>query len=416
MNCEIISVGTELLTGDTVNTNAAYLSKELSVHGFSVLYHSVVGDNPERLKKTFALALTRSDIIITTGGLGPTQDDLTKETIAEILGRPMVQDEKAAADLETFFKTRDYPMTENNLRQTYVPQGSTVLYNPWGTAPGIFLTEGEQKVILLPGPPGELKNMFSQVVLPIINKLTNQIVLSRYYHLAEIGESQVEDRILDLIDTQKNPTIATYAAVGEVMIRTTANGTDEDTINGLLDETQKIIEERFADNIFAHDRRHLNEAVGELLIESNLSIAVAESCTGGLLATALTDVPGISTVFKEGLVTYANEAKENLLGVSHQTLMTDGAVSEKTAREMCENLLHNSGCEIAVSTTGIAGPGGGTEEKPVGLVYIGVATKKGTEVTMNRFGGERTIIRKRAVNKALAMVRRAALDISAEID
>ncbi|KNZ41664.1 competence/damage-inducible protein A [Acetobacterium bakii] len=410
MKCEIISVGTELLVGDTLNTNAQYLSRELSLLGIRVLYHTTVGDNPKRLEDVMKIALGRSDLIITTGGLGPTQDDLTKEVIANLFGKKLVQDEKVKEDLLQYFVNREFVMTDNNLKQTFVPEDAVVLTNPKGTAPGVMIREQGKTVILLPGPPREMTGMFEGSVLKLLNKEKNQLVVSRYYNISDIGESAAEDRLLDLIDVQDNPTIATYAKMGEVLIRITANGKDEKEISTLLDEYETIMIQRFGENIFAFSKDSLAEAVGKLLIEKNVTIATAESCTGGLIASQLTEQPGISKVFGLGIVSYSNEAKQTVLNVSRETLETFGAVSEETAREMCDNLRNISNADVSVAVTGIAGPDGGSAEKPVGLVYIGLNVKGNTEITECHFKGDRKIVQQKTANKVFHLIRKSIVD------
>lgn len=410
MNCELVSVGTELLTGDTLNTNAMFLSKELSINGFSVLYHTTVGDNPGRLKAVVEEAMTRSDLIITTGGLGPTQDDLTKETIAEIFAMEMEQKPEIVRELKAFFDRRNIAMTDNNLRQSYVPKGGVMLPNQRGTAPGIMIQKGGKTVIMLPGPPHEMMGMFEDCVEPVLQKLKNQLVVSRYYNLSDIGESSVEDAILDIIDKQDNPTIATYAKLGEVMIRLTANGNDNEVINTLLDKYEAIIIERFGAHIFTHSQDTLDITVGKMLMENGLTIALAESCTGGLIASKLAEIPGISAALKMGLVTYSNEAKMQLLNVSSKTLEKYGAVSKQTAKEMCEHLKDISGCDITASVTGVAGPNGGTIDKPVGLVYVGVSAFGKTTIQKYCFEGSRKIVQLRTANKVFHLIRKAILD------
>lgn len=410
MKCELISVGTELLIGDTLNTNVQYLSRELSLLGIRVLYHTTVGDNPKRLEKVMKTALKRCDLIITTGGLGPTQDDLTKEVIAKLFGKKLIQDEKTYEDLLQYFVNREFAMTENNIKQTLIPETAEILENPCGTAPGILLREEGKTIILLPGPPREMTSMFEKSVLGVLTKNQEKLVISRYYNLSDIGESDAEDRLLDLIDTQENPTIATYAKMGEVLVRITANGDDEKVMNALLDDYEQIMIERFSEHIFAFSKDSLSESVGKLLIEKNVTMAAAESCTGGLIASQLTELPGISKVFGLGIVSYSNEAKEKMLGVKKETLAAFGAVSEETAREMCDNLQKISGADLAVSVTGIAGPDGGSEEKPVGLVYIGINYKGVTEITKCDFKGDRKVVQKKTANKVFHLIRKSIVD------
>ena len=406
MNCEIICIGTELLTGDTQNTNVGYISKELSLRGFSVHYHTAIGDNPQRLKELIDMACKRSDLIITTGGLGPTQDDLTKEVVADYFGLPLVQNMEITKLLESYFKKRKIKMTDNNLRQALIPEGTSILANSVGTAPGIFFNMPNSMIFLLPGPPSEMKAMFEGEVLPILEEKIQTKVISRYYHIVNMGESLVEDALMDLIANQTNPTIATYVKIGQVLIRLTANGSDETILNQKLDEVEKIIKERLGDYIFTESKDDLPLAVGKLLIENKKTIATAESCTAGLISSKLSLVSGISESLKMGFVTYSNEAKMVILQVDSNTLKNFGAVSEETCREMCENLKNISGCDFNVSVTGIAGPGGGSPEKPVGLVFIGLATKDKTIIKKYNFTGSRNTIQMRTVNAALDMVRK----------
>jgi len=410
MKCELISVGTELLVGDTLNTNVQFLSRELSLLGIRVYFHTTVGDNPKRLEEAIRIAFNRSDLIITTGGLGPTQDDLTKEVVADIFKRKLIQDEKTKEDLMEYFANREFTMTPNNLKQTLVPENAEILFNPCGTAPGILLKEQGRMIIMLPGPPREMTRVFEESVLPILKQDDNQLVISRYYNLSDIGESAAEDRLLDLIDTQVNPTIATYAKMGEVLIRITANGNDENEINALLDHYEAIMLSRFEEHIFTFSKESLQETVCKLLLEKNISLATAESCTGGLIASQLTEYPGISRVFGTGLVTYSNEAKINLLGVKKETLEKYGAVSFETATEMCENLQNISKSMLSISVTGIAGPDGGTEEKPVGLVYIGVCFDGITNIYHYHFNGDRKIVQQKTANKVFHLIRKTIVD------
>ncbi|PKM58877.1 MAG: competence/damage-inducible protein A [Firmicutes bacterium HGW-Firmicutes-4] len=410
MKCELISVGTELLVGDTLNTNVQFLSRELSLLGIPVYFHTTVGDNPKRLEEAVSIAFNRSDLIITTGGLGPTQDDLTKEVIAELFNKKLIQDEKTKADLLQYFVNREFTMTPNNLKQTFIPEGAEILFNPCGTAPGILLKEQGRTIIMLPGPPREMTRLFEEAVLPILKQDHNQLVISRYYNLSDIGESAAEDRLLDLIDTQVNPTIATYAKMGEVLIRITANGNDENEMNALLDHYEEIMLSRFEDNIFSFSKESLQITVCKLLLEKNITLATAESCTGGLIASQVTEYPGISKVFGTGLVTYSNEAKINLLGIKKETLDVYGAVSTETAREMCENLQKLSQAMLSVAVTGIAGPDGGSPEKPVGLVYIGVCFEGKSEVYRFHFNGERKVVQQKTANKVFHLIRKTIVD------
>lgn len=411
MNCEIICVGTELLTGDTLNTNSQYIARELSKNGFSVHFQTTLGDNPGRLKDVFEAAVKRSDVVVVTGGLGPTQDDLTKETVAAFFGMSMQRDEAQVRKMKQHFDRRNYVMTDNNFRQCDIPVGAKAINNTQGTAPGIHIEKNGISVFLLPGPPSEMKAMFDLYVMSNLKNRTSQLVISRYFNICDFGESMVEEMILDLVNHQTNPTIATYAKLGEVLVRITANGTDAAAINGLLDKYSKEMDRRFGRHIFAHAQKTLAETVGDLLLKKHRTMATAESCTGGLIASQMTAIPGISEAFKMGVVTYSNEAKMRLLDVQKKTLDEVGAVSEKTAREMCEHLATLSECDVNVSVTGIAGPDGGSAEKPVGLVYVGVHADGWTRIEKCKFAGSRQTIQKRSVNKALCMVREAILNL-----
>ena len=410
MNSEIINVGTELLTGDTLNTNVQFLSQELSQKGFSVHYHTVIGDNYQRLQGVLEQAVQRSQIIIITGGLGPTQDDMTKQTVAAFFDLPLIEDPAETEKIKKYFNDRHLVFTDNNMQQAFIPEGAKKLENLVGTAPGVMIEKNGIYVFLLPGPPYEMKKMFTHAVLPILTDLAETKVLSHYYNLAGIGESMVEDMLMDIIDGQTNPTIATYAKTGEVLVRLTMSGNDEDRIRQGMAPYEDIIRERLQKYIFTESRQTLPEFIGKQLIAKGLTIACAESCTGGQLSGELAKIPGISAALKMGLVTYSNEAKVSLLNVSEGTLEQYGAVSPETCLEMCTHLSVLSGCDIALSVTGIAGPGGGTESKPVGLVYIGCHYQGETTVKECHFTGSREIIQKRVINAALNLIRLKVLN------
>lgn len=410
MTVELICVGTELLLGNIVNTNAAYLSEKCALLGLSMYYQSVVGDNPGRLRGLLETAQSRSDIIILCGGLGPTQDDLTKETAAAVMGCTLVEDKKAREDLERYLSRNHYTITENNWKQAMVPKGSIVLYNANGTAPGIIIEGDKNTMILLPGPPGELIPMFEQQVYPYLHSLQPEVICSKMIKLCGVGESMAETKILDLIDGQANPTIATYAKTGEVHLRLTAKAATQEEAFQLIQPLEEELYRRFGNNIFTDKEQvTLEEAIALLLKEHHLTITTAESCTGGLLAGRLVNVPGISEQFKEGYITYSNEAKEKLLGVSHETLSTYGAVSEETAKEMAQGCKEAAGADIGIGITGIAGPDGGTPGKPVGLVYIGCCCKDKVYVRKFGFTGNRSKIRESSVANALTLLREAVL-------
>lgn len=411
MVVELICVGTELLLGNIVNTNAAYLSEKCAQLGLSMYHQSVVGDNAERLKETLETALKRSDVVILSGGLGPTQDDLTKETAAEVMGMTLKEDPHSRKRIEEYFKNSQYKtITDNNWKQALVPEGAIVLDNENGTAPGIIMEKKGKSVILLPGPPGELVPMFEEKVYDYLNKLQPEIIYSTIVRICGLGESFVEDEIRDLIDKQTNPTIATYAKIGQVDLRVTAKAASEKEAAKLAKPMLKELVKRFGDHIFTMDEhKSLEEIIVHFLKERSLTLTTAESCTGGMIAARITDVPGASEVFKQGLVTYSNRAKRKLLDVKKTTLKEYGAVSEKTAKEMAKNGAFITGSDVCVSVTGIAGPTGGTEEKPVGLVYIGCCYNNRTVVKEFHFKGERQKIREQATANALILLRECIL-------
>ncbi len=410
MTVELICVGTEILLGNIVNTNAAFLSEKCAMLGLSMYYQSVVGDNPGRLRELLQTAKGRSDVVILSGGLGPTQDDLTKETAAEVMGKPLVEDGQARKEIAEFMAKRGRAITENNWKQALVPEGCRVLYNPNGTAPGIIMEEGDTRMILLPGPPDELVPMFEEQVYPYLHSLQPEVICSRMVKLCGIGESSAETEVLDLIESQQNPTVAPYAKIGEVHLRITAKAQSEDAAYALIAPMEGELRKRFGDLVYTDDPQvTLEMAIASLLEEQRLTVTTAESCTGGLLAGRLVNVPGISGYFKEGYITYSNEAKEKILGVSHDTLEAYGAVSPQTAEEMAKGGAKAAGADICVAVTGIAGPDGGTEEKPVGLVYISCYCKGKLYTQKNQYTGSRSKIREYSVASALTLLRQSIL-------
>ncbi len=410
MTVELVCVGTELLLGNIVNTNAAYISEKCAMLGLSMYYQSVVGDNPQRLMELLETAKKRSDIIILCGGLGPTQDDLTKETAAKAMKRELIEDERARQEIECFLTKRGRVITENNWKQALIPEGSKVLYNPNGTAPGMIIEDEHTKVVLLPGPPNELIPMFEEQVYPYLHNLQPEIICSKMIKLCGIGESAAETEILDLIEQQKNPTIAPYAKTGEVHLRLTASARTTQEAFAMIEPLENELKNRFKKQIYTNrEDVTLEMAVAELLTKHNLTITTAESCTGGLLAGRLINVPGISSNFKEGYITYSNEAKEKLLGVSHKTLEQFGAVSAETVVEMAAGGAKAADADICVSISGIAGPDGGTEEKPVGLVYICCYFNGKPFTQRNYYTGQRSKIREYAVASALTLLLQTIL-------
>ncbi len=409
MNAEIIAVGTELLMGQITNTNAQYLSRRLADLGIRVLYHSVVGDNPQRLSDSLALALSRTDVVIMTGGLGPTRDDLTKETVAAAFGLPLILNEEVHGQIAAFFRKINRDMVESNAKQAYLPAGSTIIPNRNGTAPGCIIRKDGKIVALFPGPPKEMIPMFEDTLFPWFEQMTNQVLASRMLRVFGIGESMMEDKILDLIEAQSNPTIAPYVGDGDVVVRVTASARTRPEAEALLDPCVLAIGERLGDFIYTTDGTPMEEVVGHLLMMRNLKISVAESCTGGLIAAKLVNVSGISAVFERSYVVYADSAKKGELGVSATTLERYGAVSPETALEMAEGLQKKTGCDVAVAVTGIAGPEGGTPGKPVGLVYVAVKMQSGVVCREFRMNGNRERIRTVTALHALDMVRRTLL-------
>lgn len=411
MTVELICVGTELLLGNIVNTNAAFISEKCAMLGLSMFYQSVVGDNESRLKELLKTAKDRSDIVILCGGLGPTQDDLTKETAAKVMGRPLVEDARARQEIESFMAKRSCNVTENNWKQALVPKDSKVLYNPNGTAPGIIMEEGEQRIILLPGPPNELIPMFEEQVYPYLHAIQPETICSKMVKLCGIGESSAETKILDLIEGQTNPTVAPYAKTGEVHLRLTAKAASEAEAYQLIVPVEEELKQRFGKLIYTDDPTvTLEMAVYELLKAHNLTVTCAESCTGGLLAGRLINVPGISTYLKESYVTYSNEAKEKLLNVPADTLQQYGAVSPQTAEAMAAGGAKAAGTDLCIAVTGIAGPDGGTMDKPVGLVYMSCYCQGKLYTEKNQYTGSRSKIREYSVASALTLLRRAILE------
>lgn len=410
MTAEIICVGTELLLGNIVNTNAAFLSEKLAYLGINCYFQTVVGDNRDRLLSVVNTALSRADILIFSGGLGPTEDDLTKETVAEALGKKLIRDKRAEQEIADYFALRGRIPTDNNWKQADVIEGCEILYNKNGTAPGIFVSEGEKTVILLPGPPLELKSMFTDSVMPKLQQKCGQVFYSQTVKIVGPGESSVETQILDMLDTQDNPTIAPYAKTGEVHLRVTARAKDEKEAR---EKTAPVVEElyrRFGNAVYTTDADEtLEMALTKLLMKKKYTMTTAESCTGGMIAARMVNAPGVSAVLKSGFITYANEAKEELLGVSHDTLEKFGAVSRETAEEMAEGAAKAAHTDAAVAVTGIAGPDGGTKEKPVGLVYIGVNVRGNVEVREYHFSGSRQKIRESVTAAALTFLREKLL-------
>ncbi len=409
MTVELISVGTEILLGNIVNTNAAYLAERIAVLGLSCYHQSAVGDNEERLEDALKLALSRSDIVILSGGLGPTKDDLTKEVTAKVFGKKLLEDPHTKERLQAYFDRIQSKngITGNNWKQALIPEGAAVVDNHNGTAPGLIL-EGEngKTAILLPGPPNEIKPMFERDIAPYLNRLQPEGIYSKMVKVCSIGESRAETMVSDIMDAQTNPTLAPYAKTGEVHFRVTAKAKDEEAAEALIEPMVKELYQRFGDKIYTIEEDvTLEQAVVELLKEKNMTVTTAESCTGGLLAGRIMNVAGASAVYNEGYITYSDDAKEKLLGVSKDTLKAFGAVSADTAAEMAAGAAKAAGANAALSVTGIAGPDGGSKEKPVGLVYVGCFVNGKVRTEEFRFTGNREKNRDYAVVRALTVLR-----------
>ncbi len=411
MICELISVGTELLLGNIVNTNTQFLAEKCALLGLSMYYQVTVGDNRKRLAEAVGTALKRSDVVILTGGLGPTEDDMTKEVCAEVMGFALVEDAHTRERIEAYFQNSIYKdISDNNWKQAISPEGARILDNENGTAPGLILEKNGKLCVLLPGPPNEMIPLFMNQVYPYLQKLWPEVIHSQMVKICGVGESQVEDKLLDMIDRQTNPTIATYAKTGEVHLRVTAKARSEEEAERLIKPVVKEIKKRFGDHIYSmKEGETLEMAVVRLLKKHELTVTTAESCTGGLLAARLVNVPGVSDVFREGFITYANRSKRKILDVSKSTLKKYGAVSEQTAKEMATGGVFATDADVCVAITGLAGPDGGTEEKPVGLVYIACYLREKVRVERYQFKGNRNKIREQSVVKALDLLRRSIL-------
>ncbi len=403
MIAEIITVGTEIIIGSILNTNSKYLSNKLIEMGINPYYHTSVDDNEERLKDVLKIALKRADLIITTGGLGPTQDDMTKEVVSKVLGLELELDTGVEKEIAEKFKKLHRHMTENNRKQAYKPKNSLFIKNDNGTAPGILINTKSNKIILLPGPPSELIPMFEKYVVNHLSDDNNIIV--RSINTIGIGESALEEELRSLDIYEENFEIATFAKDGTVEIKIIARGSNLNIIEKKLYEKINKIKDKLGNYIYGYDNKHISEILIELLKEKKLKLSLCESCTGGLISSIITKVPGASAVFDRCIVTYSNEAKIQELGVNPKTLAESGAVSEQTAYEMASGLLNKSNSDIVLSITGIAGPDGGTGEKPVGLVYMCVMNKDKHKIIKDIFSGNRTSIQNRAALRAMFEIK-----------
>ena len=419
MNAEIITIGTELLLGQIVDTNSAYIGEKLAKIGISVYRKTSIGDNEARLENCLREALARVDVIIATGGLGPTVDDVTKNVAAKIFKKRLTLDEKLLEKVKRVFRDRKIEMPESNVSQAIIPQGVKIIENNIGTAPGLIFNEENKILILLPGVPREMKPMFEEAVIPYLKKLygADSVIVSRVLKVWGLSESAVDEKILDLFMKLNNPTIALLASFSEVKIRITARAKNEKEAFDMIVDVEKQIRERLKEYIFGRDDETMESVVGMLLVMKGVNLAVAESCTGGLVSHKLTNVPGSSKYFERSMVVYSNEAKIDILKIPGKLIKTHGAVSKEVAESMAENIRKISKTNIGLSCTGIAGPGGarpsfaGCPEKPVGLVYISLSTERKKVTEEHIFKGEREIIKERASLACLDLLRRYLLKV-----
>lgn len=404
---ELIAVGTELLLGNIANTDAQMISQGLSQLGINVYYHTVVGDNPQRVRQAVDIARGRADILITTGGLGPTCDDLTKVAVAQAFGKELVYHEPSAQRIRERFAQRGTPVTENNFQQAMVPEGCTVLDNDWGTAPGVAFQAGGTHVLMLPGPPRECAMMFRHRALPYLQKLSDGVIASRTVKTFGIGESAAEALLRDLMNALHNPTLAPYAKPTGTELRITAHAPTREEALRLIAPVEEQVKAILGDKVIGVDVDSLEEVCFALLKDRGLTVGTAESCTGGLLAKLLTDLPGSSALFRGGVVSYTNGVKAGLLGVPQDLLDRYGAVSPQVAEAMARGAKAALGCDIALSTTGVAGPDADDRGNPIGLVYLGLAWGDQCQVTEFRAGPvERERVRRQAAQTALDLLRR----------
>ncbi|NMB24824.1 MAG: competence/damage-inducible protein A [Firmicutes bacterium] len=418
MIAELIMVGTELLLGEVIDTNSAYLAERLAAIGVDLFYVTKVGDNQGRIARLVKEARQRADVVITSGGLGPTVDDLTKEAVAEAFELDLVLCAEALGAIEARFQCMQVPMSDNNRRQAYLPRGAKPLPNPKGTAPGVLLELADGKaIIMLPGVPVELEAIMEGSVIPYLAQRAagdNGIIFSRVLRFYGLGESNLENLIKDLLVAQTNPTIAPYAGSGEVRVRITAKASSEAEATDLIAPVEGELLDRIGEYFYGYGDAGMESVVANLLLAQDKTIAIAESCTGGLVSNMLTNVPGSSGYYMQGAVTYSNLAKEAVLGLDSRLIEEYGAVSEQVARAMARGVRQWANTDIGIGITGIAGPGGGTDTKPVGLVYIGLSSAQGELVQRRVFNGDRLQVKERAALAALDMLRRHLIESKTE--
>jgi len=407
-SAEVLAIGTEMLLGELVDTNTAWISRRLAALGVGIYRHTTVGDNLERIAAALQEAASRADLVITTGGLGPTSDDLTNEALARATGRRMVEYAEAREHVERKFREFGRKPSPSNYKQALFPEGTTLIPNPLGTAMGALLESDGTLFATLPGVPQEMRGMFEETLVPLIRERSEGAIVSRTLWFVGLGESALAERVQDLLDAE-NPTVAPLAGQGKVRLRITARAATPEEAERQIEPVAREILSRLGRYYFGEDEETLESVVGRLLTEKGRTLALAESCTGGLLAKRLTDIPGSSRYFKEGLVTYSNEAKERLLGVPRELLVRYGAVSEEVARAMAEGVRRLADSDYGLSVTGIAGPEGGTPEKPVGLVWVGLADAGGTraeKLNLTAWSRSREAIRERSASGAFDLLRR----------
>jgi len=406
MNAELIAVGTELLLGSTVNSDAAMLSQELSALGIGVYHHTVVGDNPQRLREAIDLAKTRADLIITTGGLGPTYDDLTKTVVAEAFGKQLVFDPESADIIRNYFAQFHRPMTENNLQQAYLPEGCIIFKNDFGTAPACAFEADGTHVIMLPGPPRECMGVFRTKGIPYLATLTDGVIHSRSLRIYGVGESALEMQLRPLMQSLDNPTLAPYAKESEVELRITAKAGTVEAAQAMIAPVEAQVREILGDKIYGTDVADLQSVVVQALKERGKTVSTAESCTGGLVANMITDVAGASAVFSGGFVTYSNQAKTDLLGVPAAMVEEHSAVSAPVAQAMAEGARQRMHSDFALAVTGVAGPDSDERGNPVGLIFVALASAEETQIKKLEFASSRQRVRRMAAMTALDLLRK----------
>jgi nicotinamide-nucleotide amidase len=408
VNAEIVAIGTEILLGHIVNTNASYISQKLAQIGIDVYYHSTVGDNPLRLSQTIKTAMNRSDVVITTGGLGPTVDDITVETIANLMGKKRALDRQVLRKIRSFFRQRHITMPASNVNQGYIPEGARVIQNNAGTAPGLMCWHDGRVLIALPGVPREMVPMMEDSVIPYLKKInpSKQIIKSRTIKVVGLGESAVNDRVKDILRMGPIVTVGIYAHPAQIDLRITAKAKNEKQADELILQAEKKIRRRLKDYVLGADSDTLESIVGNLLSRQRKTVSTAESCTGGFIANRITNVPGSSKYFRMGIVVYSNDSKTSKLNIPSDIIKQHGAVSKQVALLMASNIRTVANTDFGIGVTGIAGPTGATAGKPVGLVYIALSSSKGTRLEKCNFPGEREIVKFRASQLALDMLRK----------